>query len=72
MWRCCFATFAPAAAIADIPDGPVKELRIEHPIGATTVQATMSPGGGVAEAAILRTARKLFDGTVFAAAAGPG
>ncbi|MEM7443747.1 MAG: 4-oxalomesaconate tautomerase [Pseudomonadota bacterium] len=63
----CMQDGAPAAAIADIPEGQVKDLRIEHPIGATTVQATMAPDGSVAGAAILRTARKLFDGNVFPA-----
>lgn len=68
----CMLEGAPVSAIASIPDGPVKELRIEHPIGATVVQATMAPDGSVAEAAILRTARKLFDGSAFAGSMGQG
>lgn len=66
----CMLDGAPAAAIATIPAGPVKELDIEHPIGTTTVRATMAADGSVAGAAILRTARKLFDGAVYAAPTG--
>jgi hypothetical protein len=39
---------------------------IEHPTGEMTVVATLDDTGGVRSAAILRTARKLMDGTVFA------
>lgn len=63
----CLQPGAPAASIADIPAGRVKDLAIEHPIGASVVQVTIGDAGDVADAAILRTARKLFDGVVFAA-----
>jgi 4-oxalomesaconate tautomerase len=56
---------SPAAAIADIPDGTRKTLSVEHPIGEMTVILDMDDAGQVASAAILRTARKLFDGEVF-------
>ncbi len=62
----CMLPGAPAAALAEIPDGASKELRIEHPIGETTVLLEMDSSGAVESAAILRTARKLFDGVVFA------
>lgn len=54
------------ARLADVPEGPVKEMRIEHPIGQTTVILEMADSGDVASAAILRTARKLFDGIIYA------
>ncbi len=57
---------SPAAALAVISDGTHKTLKIEHPIGETTVVLAMNNRGMVESAAILRTARKLFDGVVFA------
>lgn len=61
----CLIPGSVAIAMADIPEGDVKSLAIEHPIGATSIVAHMDADGGVASAAILLTARKLFDGTVF-------
>lgn len=63
----CALDGSPAAELADLPDGASKSLDIEHPIGATTIVLAMAADGAVESAAILRTARKLFDGTVFAA-----
>jgi 4-oxalomesaconate tautomerase len=54
-----------ANPLAIIPDGDTKTLQIEHPIGETTVILSMGKEGTVTSAAILRTARKLFDGIVF-------
>jgi 4-oxalomesaconate tautomerase len=62
----CLLKGSPAAEIAVLPDGSKKSLRIEHPIGETTVILDIAETGEVESAAILRTARKLFDGTVFA------
>ena len=62
----CLLDGSPPAAIADIPEGRQKDLAIEHPIGQTTIVAQVDEQGSVASAAILRTARKLFDGTIFA------
>ncbi|MEF2072949.1 4-oxalomesaconate tautomerase [Consotaella aegiceratis] len=62
----CLLDGSPAAELADIPEGTEKLLSIEHPTGEMTVVATMDAKGEVSKAAILRTARKLFDGTVFA------
>ena len=58
---------SPANVLAVLPEGRQKELKIEHPIGETTVVLQMDDTNTVASAAILRTARKLFDGVVFAA-----
>ena len=56
----------PAAEVAVIPEGDEKSLAVEHPTGEMTVIATVE-GGTVTRTAILRTARKLMDGVVFAA-----
>jgi 4-oxalomesaconate tautomerase len=40
-------------------------MRIEHPSGHLDIVVRMGEGGAIAEAAFVRTARKLFDGTVF-------
>lgn len=61
----CLIPGAPAAAMASIPEGTAKTLSVEHPSGETTVVAEVSTGGEVTSTAILRTARKLFDGVVF-------
>lgn len=60
----CLLPEGPAARMARIPNGEEKSLSIEHPTGEMTVIATVQ-GGEVTRAAILRTARKLFDGIVF-------
>jgi 4-oxalomesaconate tautomerase len=57
---------SPAASLAQIPDGPSKQLRIEHPSGETSIVVDLDASGAVTSAAVLRTARKLFDGLVFA------
>lgn len=55
----------PASEVAQLPEGSEKSLSVEHPTGEMTVIATLD-GGEVTRTAILRTARKLMDGTVFA------
>ena len=62
----CMLTESPAHALAEIPDGGYKTLRVEHPIGEMTVLLEMNEQNEAENAAILRTARKLFDGEVFA------
>ncbi len=62
----CLLDGSPAADMAEIPDGTTKHLQIEHPTGETTIIAEIDNNGAVTSTAILRTARKLFDGTVFA------
>jgi 4-oxalomesaconate tautomerase len=56
-----------ANEFARIPNGAYqRQLDIEHPAGRTTVVLRMSQTAQVESAAILRTARKLFDGVIFA------
>lgn len=62
----CLLSGSPAAEIARIADGSEKTMPIEHPTGEMTVVAAVDGQGSVQRAAILRTARKLFDGVVFA------
>ena len=62
----CVLQGSVASDMADIPDGNPKILKIEHPIGETTILADLDKSGNVTKAAILRTARKLFDGEIFA------
>ena len=61
----CLIPGSVAEGLAHIPNGNPKALQIEHPIGETTIVADIEDGE-VTGAAILRTARKLFDGEVFA------
>jgi 4-oxalomesaconate tautomerase len=59
----------PAAAVARMPDGRVKVLSVEHPTGEFSVRIEVDglpDAPVVARAGLLRTARKLFDGTAFA------
>jgi len=61
----CLLDAGPAAELADVPEGHDLSMAIEHPSGQLTVLVTRDDDGGIARAAILRTARKLFDGMVF-------
>jgi len=64
----CLLPDSPAAEVAAIPDGASKTLSVEHPTGALDVLVDVEEGNGAPEikrAAFLRTARKLFEGTVF-------
>lgn len=60
----CLLGQGPASALAEVPAGAEKLMRVEHPTGEMSVVATMD-GGEIGRAGILRTARKLFDGIVF-------
>ncbi|MBT6095043.1 MAG: 4-oxalomesaconate tautomerase [Rhodospirillaceae bacterium] len=63
----CVLQGTPANGLAKVPDGVTKTMPVEHPIGETTVVVEMAPNGtDIESAAILRTTRKLFDGTIFA------
>ena len=62
----CLLEGSTAFDLADAGEGPFRNLSVEHPTGKMTVVATLDGEGGVIEAAILRTARKLMDGEVFA------
>jgi 4-oxalomesaconate tautomerase len=61
----CLLPGSPAHALADAGEGTTRSLSIEHPTGEMTVIATLDAEANVTSAAILRTARKLFDGQVF-------
>lgn len=61
----CLLPESPAHTLAALPDGRHKTLSIEHPSGATGIETVLDDNGSVESAAIVRTARKLFDGQVF-------
>lgn len=62
----CLINGSPAAAVAAVPDGPTKTLGVEHPSGVTECMVTVDANGAPVEAGMLRTARKLMDGVIFA------
>ena len=62
----CLIPGSPAAEVAAIPNGRRKTLSVEHPTGETTCVLETDETGAVTSAAMLRTARKLMDGMVFA------
>ena len=62
----CLIEGSPAAALAHVPDGNTKTLGVEHPSGVTECVVTIDADGQPVEAGMLRTARKLMDGEVFA------
>jgi 4-oxalomesaconate tautomerase len=62
----CLLEGSPANALANISDGVELSLAIEHPTGKMTVIASLDAEGAVESTAILRTARKLMDGVVYA------
>jgi 4-oxalomesaconate tautomerase len=62
----CLLPGSPAAEVAQVPEGDVVTLSIEHPSGEMSCVLTLDEGGAVASVALLRTARKLMDGVVFA------
>jgi 4-oxalomesaconate tautomerase len=61
----CMIDGSPAAEVAQIPDGKRKTLSVEHPTGEMSCVFEVDDNGAVKTAALLRTARKLMDGTVF-------
>lgn len=62
----CLIEGSPAAEVASIPAGTRKTLSVEHPTGETSCVIELDEAGAVKTAAVLRTARKLMDGKVFA------
>ncbi len=62
----CLLAGSPAAEVAQIPDGACKMLSVEHPTGEMSCVLDTDATGAVVSAALLRTARKLMDGVVFA------
>ncbi|HCB74987.1 MAG TPA: 4-oxalomesaconate tautomerase, partial [Sphingomonas bacterium] len=62
----CLLPGTPAAEVAEAGEGRRRTLSVEHPTGEMTVVIELDDEGQVATAALLRTARKLMDGEVFA------
>jgi 4-oxalomesaconate tautomerase len=62
----CLIDGSPAAEEALIPEGVRKMLSVEHPTGEMGCVLEIDDSGAVVSAALLRTARKLMDGVVFA------
>jgi len=62
----CLIPGSPAAEVADIPAGGRKTLSVEHPTGEMSCVLEVDEAGTVLSSALLRTARKLMDGEVFA------
>jgi 4-oxalomesaconate tautomerase len=62
----CLVPGSPAVEVASITDGQRKTLSVEHPTGEMSCVLELGADGQVATAALLRTARKLMDGKVFA------
>lgn len=61
----CLLPHAPAYKIANTPQGQNKTLVVEHPTGELSVVMQLDDKQQIQSSAILRTARKLFDGIVF-------
>lgn len=61
----CMLPGSCATALAQVGDETAAQLRIEHPSGELTVLVDTDASGAVVSAAVVRTARKLFDGAVF-------
>lgn len=55
-----------AYELAQVPEGRHKEMPVEHPSGATRVRVETGERGEFVSAGLVLTARKLFDGVVFA------
>jgi 4-oxalomesaconate tautomerase len=62
----CLVKGSPAADVAAIPEGLRKTLSVEHPTGEMSCVLETDEAGAVTSAALLRTARKLMDGEIFA------
>lgn len=57
---------SPANDVAQLPEGNRKTLSVEHPTGEMSCVLEVNDAGEVTSSALLRTARKLMDGVVFA------
>jgi 4-oxalomesaconate tautomerase len=62
----CLIDGSPAAEVAQIRGGKRKTLSVEHPTGEMSCVLESNDAGEVVSAGLLRTARKLMDGVVFA------
>jgi 4-oxalomesaconate tautomerase len=61
----CLIHGSPAADVSTLPIGARKTMSVEHPTGEISCVLELDDDGSVKSAALLRTARKLMDGTVF-------
>ncbi len=61
----CLIAGSAAAEVAVTPQGNRKVLSVEHPTGEMSCVLEVDESGTVRSAALLRTARKLMDGSVF-------
>jgi len=66
----CLLEGSTAAPLAVPGEGSNRTLGIEHPTGVTECVVALDAAGQVTGAGMMRTARKLFDGLVFAASPG--
>ncbi|WP_298017454.1 4-oxalomesaconate tautomerase [uncultured Parasphingopyxis sp.] len=62
----CLIDGSPAAGVAILPEGKRKTISIEHPSGEMSCILEVGDAGDVVSAALLRTARKLMTGEVYA------
>jgi 4-oxalomesaconate tautomerase len=62
----CLIDGTVAAGLAVVPGGTRKTVAIEHPTGSMACVLEVDSSGAVTSAALLRTARKLMDGEIFA------
>lgn len=62
----CLIDGSAAHDLARVPGGASKTIGVEHPTGITECVVTVDQDGQPIEAGMLRTARKLMDGVVFA------
>ena len=64
----CVLQGSPAQQVAQLPDGLIKTISVEHPTGEFSVRLVLEGDADhprVVSAGLLRTARKLFDGRIF-------
>lgn len=61
----CLLEDSVAHSLATPPSGNNQVLSVEHPLGATPALVELDDQGNVLSAGMLRTARKLFEGTVY-------
>lgn len=62
----CLIPGTPASSVAQVLAGATTRISVEHPTGETSCLITRDANGQVIRAAMLRTARKLMDGMIFA------
>ncbi|MFO3706700.1 4-oxalomesaconate tautomerase [Xanthomonas codiaei] len=62
----CLLPDSPAHALARLPGGSTQQVEVEHPSGMSSCLIACDAHGAVVRAAVIRTARKLFDGELFA------